>query len=121
MSFSALSIIWNPIELAFSHDFNPDIGGIVGLKPFAELYPEAFVAFENAFWEYVKHITELEKGPRAPEIRKNRNKPPALELVRDGGGFPLIPDPRAGDNAEGLLYQKQIVRTYVTLHYSKCP
>lgn len=86
------------------------------------LYPDVFVAFENAFWAYIKHIGELEKGKSesGSEVRKNRNAQPAIELLRDTNGFPLIPAQKVGDGVtEGLVYQKQLVRTFVKMHYRK--
>lgn len=79
-----------------------------------------FIAFENAFWEYIKHIGELEKGSSGVEVRKNQSAKPAIELLRDANGFPLIPARNVGDAVtEGLVYQKQLVRTFVKMHYRK--
>lgn len=105
-----------PSDIEHRHDFNPTIGGIDGLEPFQVLYPEAYSSFEKAFLGYIKQIKELEKTP-AQEVQVVKAPSKYLDLPRDMDGFPLIPPAPAGRRAHELKYHKQVVRSFIAIHY----
>jgi len=83
------------------------------------LFPDAHQTFETAFCEYITQIRDLEKGSPATDVLKNRQRQPILDLQMDDNGFPLIPDPLDDLKADSLIYQKHLIRSFITVHYSK--
>jgi hypothetical protein len=102
------------------HDFNPDIGGIFGLKPFRVLYPDAYDCFEKAFFDYIKHVKQLEEArPQGETVKGLKAVKPLLELQKDENGFPLLPADCIGRQIGQLKYQKQLIRSFIGIHYSE--
>ena len=105
-------IIWDT-----SHGYNPDIGDL-NLLSFAEMFPEEFKIFEKAFVQYMKYVGEVQAGNVTEEAR-HRPVKSLLELRTDDQGFPLLPPAASDPTKDTLDYQKHLMRSFLTAHYSK--
>lgn len=100
-----------------SHDYNPEIGGLSNLLSFEEKFPEAFKIYEKAFVSYMKYVEEVQNGTVVEETQRRPVKS-LIELRTDDSGFPLLP-PAVSDPIKDILdYQKHLVRSFLTMHYS---
>src|SRR6266700_3611923 len=43
-----------------------------------------------------------------------------IELNTDNRGYPILPGPNSDPTKDGLEYQKRLLRSFLTNHYSKC-
>ena len=100
-----------------SHDFNDSIGKIK-VQSFVEKFPEAVSDFKQAWVEYMQYCYQVESGEVGSgevEPVASRNRPTALcELDRDPKGYPLVPE-----EVGNLANMKNIVRSFVTIHYRR--
>lgn len=84
---------------------------------FSQFNPKAFKAMKDAFVMYIKHISALEKGTDAGA--KTATAFSINDVKLDKAGVPRVPDPiRNVNNIETNVTQQQIIRGYLTKHYS---
>ena len=101
-----------------SHDYNPGIGGLPNLLSFEEKFPDAFKVYETAFVQYMQYVSEVQDGTGTEEIQRRPVKS-LMELRADDLGFPVLP-PAVSDPTKDILdYQKHLIRSFLTAHYSK--
>jgi hypothetical protein len=105
-----------------SHDYNPYIGNVPGIRPFRELYPEAYECFAGALVNYIEHVKEVTQkmatGNAEPKVLRQARTGPELETDRNG--YPLLPPllPPAGSKQEKILQgQKDLIRIFLVMHY----
>ncbi len=91
----------------------------MGLEPFQVLFPDAYATFEQAFMDYVRHIQDLEKAPGQESMHLSKGPKQALDLVRDGNGFPLLPPVSVGRKGDDLKFKKHLIRSFIAIHYSE--
>lgn len=101
-----------------SHDYNPYIGNVPGIRPFRELYPEAYECFAGALVNYIEHVKEVTQKTATsnaePKVLRQARTGPELET--DGNGYPLLPP--AGSKQEKCLQgQKDLIRIFLVMHY----
>lgn len=100
-----------------SHDYNPDIGDLPNLLTLEEKFPEAFKSYEKAFVMYMKYVEEVKNGTVVEETQRRPVKS-LMELRTDDSGFPLLPPAVADPPKDVLEYQKHLIRSFLTAHYS---
>jgi len=102
-----------------SHDYNSIIRGIPGIQPFRDLFPEAYNAFAAALIKYIEHIMEAtsQAGAGTVESQPVRQTWTGPELPKDDKGYPLLPPAPTGNKKESLQGQKDLVRTFIVMHY----
>jgi hypothetical protein len=84
---------------------------------FAQYNPAAYKEMKNAYIKYIKHIAAIEKGTEPPnnEVTSFSVK----DLTSDTAGRPQLPRPiRNVNGVETNMIQQQIIRAYLTKHYS---
>jgi len=85
---------------------------------FQQYAPEAFKDMRKAYLGYIKHVGMLEKGPE-PQTKSSTFT--AIDLIYATSGLPKVPGPKKNINGiETHITQQQIIRTYLTAHYSEC-
>jgi len=62
----------------------------------------------------MKYCYEMESGEIVDSAAQKRAINSLLELARDLKGFPLLPPV---EENEGLVFMKQMIRSFVTAHY----
>lgn len=97
------------------HDFNKDIGNL-NIVRFEDMFPELVVAFENGYITYMQYVLDIEAGEIVEDISKVRTWSLLIELEQDVKGFPILPPESTG---ERLPHMKNLVRSFVTAHYSE--
>ncbi|KAF8810596.1 hypothetical protein BYT27DRAFT_7240674 [Phlegmacium glaucopus] len=96
-----------------SHDFNENLGK-VKVQPFEVKFPEAVKQFEGYWVQYMRYCYHVELGEEVDLVAQSRATTILIPLNRDVKGFPLVPPPQEGDT---LVYMKQIIRSFITMHY----
>lgn len=89
-----------------------------GIRPFRELYPEAYECFAGALVNYIEHVKEVTQKTATsnaePKVLRQARTGPELET--DGNGYPLLPP--AGSKQEKFLQgQKDLIRIFLVMHY----
>ena len=101
-----------------SHDYNPYIGDVPGIRPFRDLFPDAYNSFAAALVNYIEHVKEVTQQMAASnaEPKALRQARPGPVLETDGNGYPLLP--RAGGKQDKTLQdQKDLIRIFLIMHY----
>ncbi len=102
-----------------SHDYNAELGNIPHLQSFEEKFPQEFQDFERGFIKFMHYVEELESGIIVKEPKRQLVKT-FIELNTDNSGYPILPGPDSDPTKDGLEYQKRLLRSFLTTHYSKC-
>jgi len=93
--------------------------GVREVPTFAQYNPSAYKAVKNAYVKYIKHIAAVEQGTQ-PLQQLNTNFAVA-DLTCDADGRPQLPNPIRNINGiETNVTQQQIIRSYLSKHYSEC-
>jgi hypothetical protein len=72
----------------------------------------------KAYLGYIKHVGMLERGTE-PQTKSSTST--AIDLIYATSGLPQVPGPKKNINGvETRHTQQQIIRTYLTAHYSEC-
>jgi len=78
--------------------------------------PAAYKAMKTAFLNYIKIVSTIENGT---ETVKGTTNFSMADLTYTSTGLPWVPDPiRNVNEVETNLTQQQIIRSYLTKHYS---
>src|SRR6266567_148580 len=87
-----------------------------GVPTFQQYNPAAYKTFKTAYLTYIKHVASIENGTEP--VQKTTNFSMA-DLTYSKKGLPLVPAPMKNINGvETNLTQQQIIRAYLTKHYS---
>ena len=89
---------------------------------FQQYAPEAFKDMRKAYLGYIKHVGKLERGTE-PQTESSTESSTftAVDLIYATSGLPQVPAPKKNINGiETRHTQQQIIRTYLTAHYSEC-
>jgi hypothetical protein len=100
----------------FSLDTQENCGG--GFPTFRQYKPAAFKALKQEYMLYVKHIVSLANGATPVAVQKSLNFQTS-DLQYSKGGLPSVPAAiRNDNNVETNMTQQQIIRAYLSKHYS---
>ena len=90
---------------------------------FEESHPQVYNAMALAMKEYAKYVTELEAGEETggtgAATVAARQRRAQFELEHNPQGFPILPEIEDENEEEELEYQKRLIRTFLTDHYSR--
>ena len=104
----------------FSHDYNPSIGDLPNLLSFEEKFLDAFAMYKKAFVQYMQYVSEVQDGTSTEDMQRRPVKS-LMELRTNDLGFPILPPAVSDPKKDTLDYHKQLVRSFLTAHYSNIP
>lgn len=118
MSLSAPFASETKFYINLSLDTQENCGG--AFPTFRQYKPAAFKALKQEYMLYVKHIVSSANGATPVTVQKSLNFQTS-DLQYSKGGLPSVPAAiRNDNNVETNMTQQQIIRAYLSKHYSTC-
>ena len=106
--------VWMKLNLS-SHDTRDNFGDN-GIPTFRQHNPEAYKAMNSAYINYIKFVSSMQNGTVPPAKETSFS---AADLQYSNSGLPRVPAAIKNNNGiETNLTQQQIIRVYLTRHYS---
>jgi hypothetical protein len=75
----------------------------------------------NGFVQWIKHVQEVTARPGEIPAQPMRTQRATIELDTDEMGYPLLPPAPTGKTQETLQAQKDLIRSFLVMHYRKLP
>ena len=76
--------------------------------------------YEKAFVQYMQYVSEVQDGTSTEDMQRRPVKS-LMELQTNDLRFPILPPAISDPKNDTLDYHKQLVRSFLTTHYSNIP